>query len=64
MRQIAVARRRADERPPFRSLANLVESEAVDVDDALGSLHAELHQIDQRRSAGEKAHARALLRGG
>ena len=52
-------RRSAGRRRPARSMR--VEPEAVDVDDAVGQLHPELHEVDEGRSAGEEAHAGALL---
>ena len=46
-----------------RFLADFVKRQPRDVDNALRVLDAELHEIDQRRAAGEKANAGALLGG-
>jgi hypothetical protein len=64
MREIAVARGGADGQIAVRKRGDAVEAEAVDVDQAVRVLDVKLHQIDKGGAAGEKAHARTLLRGG
>ena len=64
MREIAVARSGADGQIAVGKRGDAVEAEAVDVDQAVRVLDVKLHQIDKGGAAGEKAHARALLRCG
>ena len=43
-------------------LAGITLSQRIDVDDAGRPHHVELHQVEQRRAAGDEAHVRTLLR--
>ena len=61
--EIRIANRGADLQPAVRRRFDLVERQTVDVEEPRGRFDVQLHQIDQRRPAGEEAHVRALLRG-
>src|SRR6266481_343969 len=41
---------------------NLVEWQAINIEHPCGSLHVQLHQVDQRCAATHESHVRALLR--
>ena len=61
--EIGIANGGADLQPAVGRRFDLVERQAVDVEEPRGRLDVQLHQVEQRRPAGEEPHVRALLRG-
>ena len=49
--------------PPSGVAFHFVERQTVDVEELRGRFDVQLHQIEQRRPAGDESHVRALLRG-
>jgi len=62
--EVGVANQRADLQAAVGELLHLVERKPVDVDDQLGALDVELHEVEQGGAAGDEANRRALLRRG
>ena len=60
--EVRVPDRRTDLQPAAGRRFDLVEAEAIDVDQLRGRFDVQLHQIDQRRAAGDESDVRALLR--
>ena len=61
--EIGIANGGADLQPAVGRGFDLVERQAVDVEHPRRRFDVQLHQIDQRRPAGDEPHVRALLRG-
>src|SRR6267143_730596 len=62
VRQIRIAHGRPDLQPPVRKRLDLVERQAVDVDDMLRPLDVQLHQVEKRRPARYKSGVRPRSR--
>ena len=61
--EIRISNGGANLQPAVRRCFDLVERQTVDVDQPHRRFDVQLHQIDQRRAAGDEPHVRALLRG-
>jgi len=61
IRQIGVTDSRADLQASLRRGFNLVERQTIDIQQARGSFHVQLHQIDQRRASAQEARRRTLM---
>ena len=60
--EVRVPDRRTDLQPAAGRRFDLVEPQAIDVDQLRGRFDVQLHQVDQRRAASEESDVRALLR--
>src|SRR5581483_547507 len=63
MGEVTVARRGTDQQVAVVESTHRLETEPVDVDDAVRVLDVKLHQVDEGGAAGKEADAGALLRG-
>ena len=61
--ELGIANRRTNLQAAIRRRFDLIERQAVDVEHLRRRFDVQLHQVDQRRPAGEEPHVRALLRG-
>jgi hypothetical protein len=60
--EICIANGGANLQPAVGCCFDLVERQPVDVDDPRWRFDVQLHQIQQRRAAGDEPHVGALLR--
>ncbi len=63
LREIGVARRRADAEAAVRRRLDRGERQTAHVDESRRPLDVELHEVEKRRAAGDEADVGALLRG-
>jgi len=61
VREVRVPDRRSDLQPALANRLDLVEPQAIDVDEPRRLFDVQLHQIDQRGATGEEPDVRALL---
>ena len=61
--EIGIANGGADLQPTVRSGFDRVERQTVDVNHPRRRFDVQLHQVDERRAAGDEPHVRALLCG-
>ena len=61
--EIRIADGRADLQAAVGRRFDLVERQTVDVEQPRRRFDVQLHQVEQRRAAGDEPHVRALLRG-
>ncbi len=63
MRDVGVADKGSENEAAGWAGLNATERETVDVDDLVGTLDVELHEIDKGGASGNEANLRALLGG-